>query len=211
RDLSSARVLTSGGSTVPAALVERLERDLGAPFTIVFGQTELSPVCTMTAPDDSVADKANTLGRPMPHLEIKIVGPDGETVPHGVTGELCARGYSVMLGYHDDAAATAATIDDDGWLHTGDLCSMDERGYCTIVGRLKDMIIRGGENIYPSEIEEVLFRHDAVADVAVVGLPDERWGEVVAAFVRPAGPDAPTVAELREHVRAHLAPHKTPA
>ncbi len=210
RDLSSVKVVTSGGSTVPAALVERLERDIGAPFTIVFGQTELSPVCTMTQPDDSVEDKANTLGRPMPHLEIKIVDVDGATVPHGEAGELCARGYSVMLGYNDNPDATAETIDADGWLHTGDLCAMDERGYFTIVGRLKDMIIRGGENVYPREIEEVLFRHPAVADVAVVGLPDDKWGEVVAAFIRRADPESPTVAELREYVRAHLAAHKTP-
>ena len=161
RDLSSVNVMTSGGSTVPAALVERLERDIGAPFTIVFGQTELSPVCTMTRPDDTVEDKANTLGQPMPNIEIKIVDPDGNTVPFGESGELCARGYSVMLGYNDNPEATAETIDADGWLHTGDLCSMDERGYCRIVGRLKDMIIRGGENVYPREIEEVLFRHPA--------------------------------------------------
>jgi fatty-acyl-CoA synthase len=211
RDLTSVKVLTSGGSTVPAALVERLERDVGAPFTIVFGQTELSPVCTMTRPDDSVDDKATTLGRPMPHLEIKIVDGDGNTVPHGTPGDLCARGYSVMLGYNDNPEATADTIDADGWLHTGDLCSMDARGYCTIVGRLKDMIIRGGENVYPREIEEVLFRHPAVADVAVVGLPDDRWGEVVAAFIRPSGNEPSAVADLRSYVREHLAPHKTPA
>lgn len=211
RDLSSIRVITSGGSTVPAALVERLERDLGAPFTIVFGQTELSPVCTMTRPDDSTTDKANTLGQPMPGIEIKIIDGSGATVPHGVPGELCARGYSVMLGYNDNPEATAETIDEEGWLHTGDLCSMDARGYSFIVGRLKDMIIRGGENVYPREIEEVLFRHPQIADVAVVGLPDERWGEIVAAFVRPAADTVPTVAELRAYVREHLAPHKTPA
>ncbi|MGH1503736.1 MAG: AMP-binding protein [Acidimicrobiales bacterium] len=210
RDLSSIKVMTSGGSTVPAALVERLEKEIGAPFTIVFGQTELSPVCTMTRPDDAVADKAATLGTPMPHLEIKIVDEAGETVPHGVPGELCCRGYSVMLGYNDNPEATAETIDGDGWLHTGDLCSMDERGFCTITGRLKDMIIRGGENIYPREIEEVLFRHPAVADVAVVGLPDDKWGEVVSAFVRVAGDDVPGIQELRTYLREHLAPHKTP-
>lgn len=211
RDLSSVKVMTSGGSTVPAALVERLQRDIGAPFTIVFGQTELSPVCTMTKPDDSIDDKANTLGRPMPNIEIKIVDANGNTVPHGASGELCARGYSVMLGYNDNPEATAETIDADGWLHTGDLCSMDARGYSTIVGRLKDMIIRGGENIYPREIEELLFRHPAIADVAVIGLPDDRWGEVVAAFIRPGDAGMPAVTELRNHVRQHLAPHKTPA
>ncbi len=210
RDLSSVKVMTSGGSTVPAPLVERLERDVGAPFTIVFGQTELSPVCTMTRPDDSIEDKAATLGTPMPHVEIKIIDAAGDTVPHGEPGELCARGYLTMIGYNDDPGATATTIDADGWLHTGDLCAMDERGYCTIVGRLKDMIIRGGENIYPREIEDVLFRHPLVADVAVVGLPDDKWGEVVAAFVRPAGDDLPSENELRGYVRDQLAAHKAP-
>ena len=202
--------MTSGGSTVPAPLVQRLESDVGAPFTIVFGQTELSPVATMTRPDDSVEDKATTLGQPMPGVEVKIVDADGATVPFGTAGEFCARGYSVMLGYNDNPEATAETIDADGWLHSGDLCTMDERGYCSIVGRLKDMIIRGGENIYPREIEEVLFRHPGVADIAVVGLPDEKWGEVVAAFVRPAAGVAPSVADLRQWTREHLAPHKTP-
>jgi fatty-acyl-CoA synthase len=210
RDLSSVKVMTSGGSTVPAALVQRLEADIGAPFTIVFGQTELSPVATMTRPDDSVADKATTLGQPMPGVEVKIVDQEGATVGFGTPGEFCARGYSVMLGYNDNPEATAETIDAEGWLHSGDLCTMDDRGYCSIVGRLKDMIIRGGENIYPREIEEVLFRHPAVADVAVVGVPDDRWGEVVAAFVRPATDTPPAVAELRQWTRDHLAPHKTP-
>lgn len=210
RDLSSVKVMTSGGSTVPASLVQRLERDIGAPFTIVFGQTELSPVATMTRPNDTVEDKATTLGQPMPGVEVKIVDADGTTVPFGQPGEFCARGYSVMLGYNDNPAATAETIDGDGWLHSGDLCTMDERGYCSIVGRLRDMIIRGGENVYPREIEEVLFRHPQVADVAVVGLPDEKWGEIIAAFVRAPGDDVPAVADLRQWTRQHLAAHKTP-
>ncbi len=210
RDLSSIRVITSGGSTVPAPLVQRLEHELGAPFTIVFGQTEMSPVATMTYPDDSIEDKANTLGRAMPHVEIKIIDADGTTVPIGEPGEFCSRGYSNMLGYNDNPQATAETIDADGWLHSGDICSMDERGFCYIVGRLKDMIIRGGENIYPREIEDVLFRHPEVAEIAVVGLPDDKWGEVVGAVIRPAPGAAPTVSALRDWVRQHLAPHKTP-
>ena len=122
----------------------------------------------------------------MPHVEVKIVDPvTGETQPIGAIGEFCTRGYHVMLGYFENPDATAAAIDADGWLHTGDLCAMDERGYCTIEGRLKDMIIRGGENIYPRELEELLFAHPKVAEVAVVGLPDEKWGEEVAAFIRP--------------------------
>lgn len=210
RDLSSVKIMTSGGSTVPAALVEQLERDIGAPFTIVFGQTELSPVCTMTRPDDNVEDKAGSLGQPMPHVEIKIIDEAGETVPHGTAGELCARGYLSMIGYNNDPQTTAETIDSDGWLHTGDLCSMDSRGYFTITGRLKDMIIRGGENIYPREIEDVLFRHDQIGDVAVVGLPDDKWGEVIAAFIRPTGEVLPSQNELQTYVREHLARHKAP-
>lgn len=210
RDLSSVKVMTSGGATVPAPLVERLEREVGAPFTIVFGMTEMSPVATMTYPDDEIADKANSLGRPMPGVEVKIVDADGNTAPIGQPGEFCARGYLVMQGYFDLPDATAEAIDADGWMHSGDLCAMDERGFCYIVGRLKDMIIRGGENIYPREIEDVLFRHPSVADVAVVGVPDDTWGEVVAAFVRPAGETRPTVAELRQWARESLASHKTP-
>jgi len=213
-DLSSVRCMTSGGSTVPAPLVERFESAIGAPFTIVFGQTEMSPVATMTYPDDSITDKATTLGLPMPHVEVKIVDADGATVPIGEAGEFCARGYLVMREYYDNPTATADSIDENNWMHSGDLCTMDDRGYCRIVGRLKDMIIRGGENIYPREIEDVLFQHPGVADVAVIGLPDDKWGEIVAAVIRPAGPnrsDRPSMAELREWVRANLAAHKTPA
>jgi fatty-acyl-CoA synthase len=211
RDLSSVRVMNSGGSTVPAPLVQRLEKELRAPFTIVFGQTECSPVASMTRPTDSVEDKARTIGGPMPHVEVKIVDPaTGKTVAPGVVGEYCTRGYHVMHEYFDMPKATAETIDEDGWLHTGDLCAMDARGYCTVEGRLKDMIIRGGENIYPRELEELLHRHPAVGDVAVVGLPDDKWGEVVGAFVRPAPNATIDPAELTAYVREHLAPHKTP-
>ncbi len=210
-DLSSVKAIYSGGSTVPAAIVTALEQQLGAPFTIVFGQTECSPVALMTWTTDTVADKAGTIGTPMPNVEVKIVNPDtGQTVPIGEIGEICTRGYHVMCGYFENEAATRAAIDPEGWLHTGDLGAMDARGYCTVEGRLKDMIIRGGENIYPRELEEVLFRHPAVGDVAVVGLPDARWGEVVAAFIRP--PPGATVdkEELFDYLREHLAPHKTP-
>lgn len=211
RDLSSLTTITSGGSTVPAALVERFEREVGARLTIVFGQTEMSPVATMTRPDDSVDDKANSLGTALPHVEIKIVDSDGKTVPIGEPGEFCTRGYLNMLGYNDNSEATEETIDSDGWLHSGDICSMDERGFCYIVGRIKDMIIRGGENIYPKEIEEVLFHHPSVGEVAVIGLPDDKWGETVGAVIRPSPDASPSVAELRAWVREHLAPHKTPS
>ena len=210
-DLSSIQAIYSGGSTVPAAIVTAFEQRLGAPFTIVFGQTECSPVCLMTSPTDTVADKAETIGTPMPNVEVKIVNPEtGQIAAIGEIGELCTRGYHVMHGYFENDAATAAAIDAEGWLHTGDLGAMDARGYCTIEGRLKDMIIRGGENIYPRELEELLFRHPKVGDVAVVGLPDDKWGEVVSAFIRPAAGKVIDREELFDYVREHLAPHKTP-
>ena len=210
-DLSHVEAICSGGSLVPAPMVRRLEETLGAPFTIVFGQTESSPVSSMTQPTDTIEDKASTIGPPMPGVEVKIVDPDsGVTVPIGVVGEYCARGYNVMHGYFENPEATARTIDADGWLHTGDLCAMDQRGYCTVEGRLKDMIIRGGENIYPRELEDLLFSHPHVGEVAVVGLPDDKWGETVAAFVRPAPGCTVDKDELFSYMRDHLAPHKTP-
>ena len=210
-DISSVRQLLTGGAVVPPALAGRVEAEFGAPLSIVFAQTEASPVITQTAPQDTAEDRAHTLGRPLPQTEVKIVDPaSGQTVAPGVIGELCTRGYHVMTGYFRDPDKTAAAIDADGWLHTGDLASMDERGYCQIGGRLKDMIIRGGENIYPREIEQVLFEHPTVADVAVVGVPDAKWGEQVAAFVRPAPGRTPDPAELFAYCREHLAPHKTP-
>ncbi len=210
RDLGSMRAVISGGSTVPAPLVRRIEEELGVDFTIVFGQTECSPVATMTRTTDSIEDKAETIGQPLPHTEVKIIDPEsGATLPVGEAGEFLTRGYHVMLGYFEMPEATAEAIDSDGWLHTGDLCSMDERGYCQVVGRLKDMIIRGGENIYPREIEDLLFSHPAVAEVAVVGVPDEKWGEQVAAFVRLVD-DTVDHQELFAFCREGLAPHKTP-
>src|SRR5262245_13138908 len=211
RDLSSLRSSVSGGSLVPAELVRRIEETFAVRFCIVYGTTECSPLVTMTRFSDTPEDKAETIGRPMPQTEVKIIDPiDGEIVATGVVGELCARGYMVMHGYFENASATAEAIDADGWYHTGDLASMDERGYCRIEGRLKDMIIRGGENIYPREIEAVLFEHHCIADVAVVGIPDDKWGEQVVAFVRLAGDECPTPDELSTHVRAQLAAFKVP-
>ena len=210
-DLSSVKAICSGGSTVPAALVSLFEQKFGAPFTIVFGQTECSPVAAQTMTTDSIEDKAKTIGLPLPNMETKIVNPDtGKTCAIGEIGEFCTRGYHIMLGYFEMPDATAAAIDADGWLHTGDLCAMDARGYCTVEGRLKDMIIRGGENIYPRELEELLFRHPKVGEVAVVGLPHEKWGEEVAAFIRPAPGAVIDKEELAEYMRASLAHHKTP-
>jgi fatty-acyl-CoA synthase len=210
-DLSSLKRLSSGAATVPASLVTTLEERLGATVTILFGQTECSPVASATYPTDTVIEKAGTIGAPMPHVEVKIVDPvSGATLPVGDIGEFCTRGYHVMHEYFENPEATSATIDEGGWLHTGDLAAMDDRGYCSIEGRLKDLIIRGGENIYPRELEEVLFAHPKVGEVAVVGLPDRKWGEEVAAFIRPIPGERVDKNELFAYVREHLAPHKAP-
>jgi fatty-acyl-CoA synthase len=210
-DLSSLKFACSGGSTVPAALVKRLQETLGVEFTIVFGQTECSPVASMTKPTDTLEDKADTLGLPMPHVEVKIVDPEsGETLPVGEAGEYCTRGYHVMHGYYENEEATTSAIDAGGWLFTGDLASMDDRGFTRIEGRLKDMIIRGGENIYPREIEDLLFKHNSVGEVAVVGLPDDRLGEVVGVFLRPAPGQAIDKDGLFAYLRESLSPQKTP-
>jgi fatty-acyl-CoA synthase len=214
RDLSAVHVVASGGALIPPELVRAIEERIGARFVIQYGQTEASPAITMTSPGDDFEQRSTTLGRPLPHTEVRIVDPArGATVACGAVGELCARGYMVMSGYHDMPEATVASIDADGWLHTGDLASLDERGYCRIEGRLKDMIIRGGENIYPRELENLLFEHPAVGEVAVVGIPDTTWGEQVAAFIRPAaGTTAEDIDlhELEAFVRARLAAYKSP-
>jgi fatty-acyl-CoA synthase len=211
RDLSSVRAALSGGALVAPNLVKRIEDRLGVRFSIIYGQTESSPVITQGRLDDSFDDRATTIGRPLPQTEVRIVDPlAGETVPCGVVGELCTRGYLVMLGYYEMPDATAAAIDEEGWLHTGDLASMDDRGYCRVEGRLKDMIIRGGENIFPREIEQRLFTHPAVGDAAVVGIPDEKWGEQVCAFVRAAPGAECGKEELDAYVRAELAAYKAP-
>jgi fatty-acyl-CoA synthase len=211
RDLSSLRSVVSGGANVPPELVRSIESRLGARFSIVYGQTESSPLITQVGLDDSAENKAGTVGTPLPQTEVKIIDPrTGAIVPPGAMGELCTRGYLVMHGYFDKPEATAEAIDGDGWLHTGDLATMDEDGYCRITGRLKDMVIRGGENLFPAEIEAVLHEHPGIADAVVVGVPDPKMGEELAAFVRAAGGDRPTEQELRAHVRERLAAPKTP-
>jgi acyl-CoA synthetase (AMP-forming)/AMP-acid ligase II len=211
-DLSALKVVASGGDTVPAQMVRAAEERMGARFSTVYGQTELSPIVTQTSPSDSPEVKAETAGRPLDHVRVKVVDPaTGRTVPCGETGEICAVGYQVMTGYLDMPDATAETIDAAGWVHTGDLGTMDERGFVRITGRIKDMIIRGGENIYPREIEAALVEHPGVADALVVGIPSAEWGETVAAVIRAADAgQLPTATELHEHLRARLAPHKTP-
>ncbi|MGQ0466090.1 MAG: AMP-binding protein [Sporichthyaceae bacterium] len=212
RDLSSIRCLFSGGSPVPADVAREAERRIGGRMSIVFGTTETSPIVTATSPEDPAEIRTETLGTPLPHTEVMIADPaTGEPAPIGTVGELCARGYLTMEGYYEAPEATAAVIDADGWYHTGDLASMDADGCLRVEGRLKDMIIRGGENIYPREIEELLQTHPSVAEVAVVGRPDPQWGETVAAYVRPVAGTAPTGEELHAFCRAHLSAYKTPA
>jgi fatty-acyl-CoA synthase len=209
RDLSSLRYAVSGGATVPAELARQVEDAFRVPLMITFGQTESSCSITLTRADDRPDDRAETLGRPLPQTEVKITDlRTGEVAACGAIGEICTRGYLVMRGYLGDQDATAAAIDGDGWLHTGDLGSMDERGYCRIAGRIKEMIIRGGENIYPREIEAILLGHPGVTDAAVVGVADRFWGEEVGAVV--CSPAPPTVAELTELCRDRLARYKVP-
>jgi fatty-acyl-CoA synthase len=212
RDLSSLRIVVSGGAPVPVRVAQECERTFDVRFSVVFGTTECSPIVSMTAPHDEPELRTGTLGTALPHTEVMIADPaTGRPLPVGTVGELCARGYLVMHGYFGEPEATAAVLDPDGWYHTGDLARMDGAGYLRVEGRIKDVIIRGGENIYPKEIEELLYRHPGVAEVAVVGRPDPLWGETVAAFVRPAPGAAVTGDELHGHCRAHVAAYKTPA
>lgn len=211
RDLTSWRLSALGGAPVPPELARRAAEEVGLKVTIGFGQTEASPYITHTVPDDPNPDWIETVGRPLPQTELKVIDPvSGETVPLGVVGEICARGCGVMAGYFDNPGATAQALDAEGWLHTGDLGSLDAHGYCRIQGRLKDMIIRGGENIYPREIEDVLFTHPAIANVSVVGVPDAEWGEQVAAFIQPRAGVPIGTDEVATFCRAHLAPFKVP-
>ncbi|MDA8374483.1 MAG: AMP-binding protein [Actinomycetota bacterium] len=211
-DLSALKVAASGGDAVPPALVAEAERRYGARFSTVYGQTELSPIVTQTSPADSPIDKSETVGRPLWQVEVKIADPrSGVVLEAGQEGEICARGYQLMLGYFDMPDETTATIDVEGWLHTGDLGSMDSRGYVKITGRLKDMIIRGGENIYPREIEAALSGHPGVAASAVLGIPDPAMGERVVAVIRARNPVNPPGSEdLSEFLRRELAHFKIP-
>jgi fatty-acyl-CoA synthase len=210
-DVSGVNLAGSGGSMVAPDLVRAVKGAFGCDFVTVYGQTESSPLITMHYHDDTIEDICNSVGQPMPQTEVSIRSMDDNTVtPIDVVGEICVRGYTVMDGYHNNAQATAKAIDGEGWLHSGDLGAMDARGYVRVTGRVKEMIIRGGENLFPAEIENVLLDHAEVAEVAVVGVPDAKWGEVVACFVRPSG-DAVDVAALRAHCRAHMAAQKTPS
>ena len=211
RDLSSLQTILSGAASVPASLVRRTISTLDCQFTILFGQTETHGVVSQTRVTDSPEDQADTVGQALPQLELKIADPLGQPVPIGEQGEICCRGYQNMQGYYEMDEATAATIDGDGWLHMGDIGTMDDRGFLRVTGRVKDMIIRGGMNLYPAEIEAALLDHPAIETAAVIGLPDEKWGEQVGAVLKlRAGHEQPTVPELTEFLRDQIAPHKVP-
>jgi fatty-acyl-CoA synthase len=211
-DLSTLRTGVMAGSPCPVEVMKQcVDRMNMRDVTICYGMTETSPVSTQTLPDDSLHHRTATVGRAHPHVEIRVAHPEtGETVERGVTGEFCTRGYSVMQGYWNEPAKTAEAIDDDGWMHTGDLAVMADDGYCNIVGRIKDMVIRGGENIYPREIEEYLYTHPDVEDVQVIGVPDRRYGEELMAWVklRPGAEIEPE--QLREFCVGRIAHYKVP-
>ncbi|HUR78451.1 MAG TPA: AMP-binding protein [Acidimicrobiales bacterium] len=212
-DTNTLRTGIMGGAPCPIELMKRVVDEMHASeMTIAYGMTETSPVSAATSRRDDLDTRCSTVGTALPNVELKVVDPEtGETVGVGEKGELCSKGYLVMRGYWEDDAATASAIDAEGWMHTGDLAVMDERGYCNIVGRAKDMLIRGGENIYPREIEEVLFQHPAVAGVQVFGVPDEKMGEEVAAWVSLRdGAVQPSEDELRVFCRERLAHFKVP-
>ena len=210
-DVSTLRTGIMAGSPCPVAtmrgVIERLNM---AEVTIAYGMTETSPITTQTATDDPLNERVSTVGRVHPHAEAKIVGPDGQTLPRGVQGEYCSRGYAVMLGYWDDPQKTAEAIDGDGWMHSGDLATMDEKGYVRITGRIKDMIIRGGENIYPREVEEFLLSHPAIADAQVFGVADEKYGEEVCVWVIAKQGLTVTPDEVVAHCKGQIAHYKVP-
>jgi fatty-acyl-CoA synthase len=212
-DLSSLRTGVMAGSVCPVEVMKRCIEDMHmSEVSIAYGMTETSPVSCQTRADDDLDRRTATIGRVHPHVEIKIVDPvNGETVERGQTGEFCTRGYSVMLGYWDDSEKTAEAIDDDGWMHTGDLAEMREDGYCNIVGRIKDMVIRGGENVYPREIEEFLYAHPDIEDVQVIGVPDQKYGEELCAWIKLRTGVEPLDAEaVRAYSAGKLAHYKIP-
>ncbi len=211
-DLSSLRTGIMAGSPCPVEVMKQVvDRMNMAEVTIAYGMTETSPVSTQTSVDDSLDKRVATVGRAHPHVEVRIVDPDtGETVTRGAAGEFMTRGYSVMLGYWDDEARTTEAVDEEGWMHTGDLAVMDDDGYINIVGRIKDMIIRGGENVYPREIEEYLYRHPDVVEVQVIGVPDARYGEEIMAWVQLRDEVSLDADDIKEFCRGQIAHYKVP-
>src|SRR5436305_542376 len=212
RRIATLRTGIMSGAPCPIEVMRQVIDKLGPKeLTIAYGQTEASPVITQTRTDDPLELRVETVGRPLPGVEVKIVDPStGAALPENEQGELAARGHVVMLGYYNNAEATAAAIDSEGWLHTGDLAIRLPNGYYKITGRLKDMVIRGGENIYPREIEEFLFTHPAVEQAAVVGVPDPKYGEELFAWIKLKAGQAATADEIRDFCRARLARFKVP-
>ena len=211
-DLSSLRTGIMAGSPCPVEVMKQVVERMGmTDVAICYGMTETSPVSTQTRSDDTLERRVSTVGRVHPHLEVKIVDADGATVPHGTPGELCTRGYSVMLGYWEQPDKTAEVIDADGWMHTGDIGVMDADGYLNITGRIKDMVIRGGENVYPREVEEFLYTHPDILDAQVIGVPDPKYGEELMAWIRLGRGAAPLTADdVREFCSGRLAHFKIP-
>jgi fatty-acyl-CoA synthase len=211
-DLSTLRTGIMAGSPCPVEVMKRVVSEMHmTEVTICYGMTETSPVSTQTTADDDMNRRVSTVGRVHPHVEVKIVDPEtGLVVPRGVAGELCTRGYSVMLGYFDDEAQTRSAIDAARWMHTGDLAVMDAEGYLNIAGRIKDMVIRGGENVYPSEVEEFLYAHPAIEEVQVIGVPDARYGEELCAWVKLRPGATLSLDELREFCSGQIAHFKIP-
>jgi fatty-acyl-CoA synthase len=210
-DLSSLRTGIMAGAPCPVEVMKKVIARMNMKEVLIaYGQTECSPVNHMTLADDPIEKRVETVGRAGPHLEIKIVDEAGETVPVGEKGDICARGYAVMQGYWNDPARTAETVDEEGWLHSGDLGVMDDEGYVRVVGRLKDMIIRGGENIYPLEIEEFLFTHPKIQDAKVVGVPDQKYGEEVCVWIQAKEGEQLSEEEVRAFCRDHIAYFKVP-
>jgi fatty-acyl-CoA synthase len=211
-DLSSLRTGIMAGSPCPVEVMKQVISDMNmSDVTIAYGMTETSPVSTQTMATDTIDRRVSTVGRVHPHVEIKIIDPEtGETVERGQGGELCTRGYSIMLGYWNDPQRTEESIDVDGWMHSGDLATMDPDGYVNIVGRIKDMVIRGGENIYPREIEEYLYGHPAIEDVQVIGIPDEKYGEQVMAWVKLREGAEATGEDIKDFCRGRIAHFKVP-
>ena len=211
-DTSSLRTGIMAGSPCPVEVMRRTMTEMNMDqVTIAYGMTETSPVSTQTATDDPVEKRVATVGRVQPHIEIKVIDPEtGETVPRNHTGEFCTKGYSVMLGYWEDPEKTAEAIDTEGWMHTGDLAVMDDEGYVNIVGRIKDLVIRGGENVYPREVEEFLYSHPAIKDVQVIGVPDEKYGEEIMAWVQVAEGVTLTAQDVRNYCDGRIAHYKIP-
>ena len=212
-DTSTLRTGIMAGSPCPIEVMKQVVDVMGAgEMCITYGQTEASPGITMTRTTDSLERRVSTVGKALPEVEVKIVDPaTGQELPPGRQGELCTRGYHVMKGYYKNPEATQDAIDGEGWLHTGDLAIMDADGYCKITGRIKDMIIRGGENIYPREIEEFLYTHPKIKDVQVVGVPSRKYGEEVAAFIQLKPGETASQEELKSFCKDQIAFHKIPA